>query len=88
MASLSYAYRVGHNTISKIICETCEAIWDVLKDIVFLHPENPQNWQKVANDFDLMWNYPNCIGCVDGKHVNLQVYRKMFSYYATSDALH
>jgi len=33
MTSISYAFRVGHNTVSKIISETCEEIWKVLKDM-------------------------------------------------------
>jgi len=33
--SLSYAFREGHNTISKIVSETYEAIWIALKDKVF-----------------------------------------------------
>jgi len=36
MRSLSYAFRVGHNTISKIVSETCETIWKCLKDTVFI----------------------------------------------------
>lgn len=72
MTSISYAYRIGHNTVSKIISETCEAIWNTLKDTVFLN-DNPQNWQKIANEFEELWNYPNCAGCIDGKHVRMQV---------------
>lgn len=75
MSSISYPYRVSHNTVSKIISETCEAIWDGLKETVFLK-DNPESWQTIADDFEQLWNYPNCIGCIDGKHVNLQVYCK------------
>ncbi|XP_018306299.1 uncharacterized protein, partial [Mycetomoellerius zeteki] len=71
MMSISYAFRVAHNTVSKIIAETCNAIWNVLKEIVFLKDE-VKNWQNIAADFDYFWNYPNCIGCIDGKHVELQ----------------
>ncbi|XP_018378016.1 PREDICTED: putative nuclease HARBI1 [Trachymyrmex cornetzi] len=71
MRSLSYAFRVGHNTISKIVSETCEVIWEYLKDTVFI--KNDENsWQNVANDFERLWNFPNCIGAIDGKHVILQ----------------
>ena len=31
MTSISYAYRIGHNTVSKIISETCEAIWNAFE---------------------------------------------------------
>ncbi|XP_018396263.1 PREDICTED: putative nuclease HARBI1, partial [Cyphomyrmex costatus] len=71
MRSLSYAFRVGHNTISKIVSETCEVIWECLKDTVFIK-NNENSWQNVANDFERLWNFPNCIGAIDGKHVILQ----------------
>lgn len=73
MRSLSYAYRVGHNTISKIVSETCEVIWECLKDTVFIK-NNEKSWQNVIDDFERLWNYPNCIGAIDGKHVTLQIY--------------
>jgi len=56
MTSISYAFRVGHNTVSKIISETCEEIWKVLKDMVFLKP-NEANWQKVSDNFTRDCNF-------------------------------
>lgn len=72
MKSLSYAFRIAHNTISKIVCETCEAIWNCLKDSVFL-TDNEESWKSVADEFERLWNFPNCIGAIDGKHVQIQV---------------
>ncbi|XP_011883936.1 PREDICTED: uncharacterized protein LOC105571074 [Vollenhovia emeryi] len=60
MASISYAYRLGHNTVSKIISETCEKIWNILKETVF-HYDSPKNWEKLADEFEQLWNYPNCV---------------------------
>ncbi|XP_018370991.1 PREDICTED: uncharacterized protein LOC108766295 [Trachymyrmex cornetzi] len=68
--SLSYAFRVGHNTISKIVSETCEAIWQCLKDTAFIK-NNEESWQNVINNFERLWNFPNCMGAIDGKHVTL-----------------
>jgi hypothetical protein len=73
MKSLSYAFRVGHDTISKIISETCEAIWNCLKDSVFLK-DNQESWKAIADEFERLWNFPNCIGAIDGKHVQIQVH--------------
>jgi len=73
--SLSYAYRVGHNTISKIVSETCEAIWIGLKDQVFPQPTEDW-WNKIAKQFEERWNFPHCIGAIDGKHVVIQVKTK------------
>jgi hypothetical protein len=27
------------------------------------------DFRKVAEDYYKIWNFPNCIGCIDGKHV-------------------
>lgn len=72
MWSISYGFRVGCNTVSTIISETCQCIWDELKDKVFLIP-TAENWRKEAKDFEVLWNYPNCIGAIDGKHVDVIV---------------
>ncbi|KMQ91196.1 nuclease harbi1-like protein, partial [Lasius niger] len=31
MTSISYAFRIAHNTVSKIVSETCDVIWNSLK---------------------------------------------------------
>ncbi|KYN43061.1 hypothetical protein ALC56_02500 [Trachymyrmex septentrionalis] len=51
MKYLLYAFRVGHNTISKIISETCEAIWKCLKDSVF-PKDDKESWKTVADEFE------------------------------------
>ncbi|XP_018370174.1 PREDICTED: putative nuclease HARBI1 [Trachymyrmex cornetzi] len=71
MKSLSYAFRVGHNTISKCIHSTCEAIWNHLKDSVFIK-DNEESWKDIAKDYEDLWDFPNCIGAIDGKHVMIQ----------------
>ncbi|XP_067209999.1 uncharacterized protein [Linepithema humile] len=72
MVSISYAFRVGHNTVSQIVSETCDVIWDILKDMVFLKATE-DNWRKIADEFEEKCNFPNCIGAIDGKHIILQV---------------
>ena len=29
-------------------------------------------WQTIADNFFARWNFPNCIGAIDGKHVMIQ----------------
>ncbi|XP_024889713.1 protein ALP1-like, partial [Temnothorax curvispinosus] len=80
MHSISFAFRVGLNTVSKIVSETCQAIWDNLKDIVF--PENSENlWLQRAKEFEELLDFPNCIGAIDGKHVVLQAPPHGSTYY-------
>lgn len=65
MVSLSYSYRIGKSTTSRAIAETCEAIWKVLQP-EFLAPPTKEGWKKIAEDFYEVWNFPNCVGAIDG----------------------
>lgn len=81
MRSIGYAFRVSPNTVSQIIHETCNEIWLKLKDLVMPLP-NKDVWIKIAEDFEAMWNFPHCIGAIDGKHIVIEViiiYSNIFS---------
>lgn len=32
-------------------------------------PSDAQEWENISREFNEMWNYPNCLGAIDGKHV-------------------
>ncbi|XP_077280401.1 uncharacterized protein LOC143907456 [Temnothorax americanus] len=87
MVSVSYAFRVGHNIVSKIVSETCEVIWDTLKDMVFVKPTE-DNWRRIADEFQDKWNFPNCIGAIDGKHIVLQAPPNSDSMYYNYKGTH
>lgn len=72
MSSISFAFRVSSNTVSKIINETCEAIWLALKNSAFPKPSR-QMWYNHANQFKDKWNFHHCLGAVDGKLVTMLV---------------
>lgn len=67
--------------LSSIIPETCEAIVGALRDEYFKFPKNPQEWNKVADDFERLWQFPNCGGVLDGKHVRISRPPNSGSYY-------
>lgn len=39
---------------------------------LFQMPKNEAEWKAVAEDYYNRWNYPNCVGAMDGKHISLQ----------------
>ncbi|XP_037800272.1 protein ALP1-like [Penaeus monodon] len=66
--SLSWSYRISHNLISAIIPEVCQAIYAVLGEHTSNYQRHQQN-ASVASAFHDMWNFPFCLGALDGKRV-------------------
>ncbi|GFQ92544.1 DDE Tnp4 domain-containing protein [Trichonephila clavata] len=71
MASLSYSFRIGRSTTSTIIRETCEAISSSLQPIVLAKPDR-NIWLDIAEGYHEQWQFLNCLGSIDGKHVLMQ----------------
>lgn len=67
----SFTFRVGKSTVSKIVKETCEGIWMALKDVYLKAPSKTEDWMKISKEFEKNWNFPNCLGALDGKHVSI-----------------
>lgn len=72
MVSISYAFRIGVKSVSKIVSETSETLWISLHEFV-MPPLNEENWLRIADEFERKWNFPHCIGAIDGNHVVIQV---------------
>ena len=47
------------------------AIWDALASI-YLPVPSEIKWHSIADEFFMRWNFPNCIGATDGKHIMIQ----------------
>ncbi|CAN7980448.1 unnamed protein product, partial [Ixodes pacificus] len=67
----SMGYRIGRSTTSLIIRETCLALHKVL-DPLYRPAPNTAQWERLAGEFERLWNFPNCVGALDGKHVAIQ----------------
>ncbi|XP_057308742.1 uncharacterized protein LOC130647044 [Hydractinia symbiolongicarpus] len=69
--SLHHHYSVGISTIATFIPQVCQALYDTLKDDFLKFPENKDDWLEIASEFETMWQFPNCIGGMDGNHIAL-----------------
>uniref|UniRef100_A0A3B3T7F3 Zgc:194221 n=1 Tax=Paramormyrops kingsleyae TaxID=1676925 RepID=A0A3B3T7F3_9TELE len=66
--TIAFSYRVGVSTVAGIVGEVARAIWDALVQEVMPVPTT-EHWRSIAADFLHRWNFPNCLGSIDGKHV-------------------
>ena len=62
---------MGDATVRTIVEETCDCLWEKLKD-----KEMPQLTHEAlrqsAIQFYKTWQFPHCMGAIDGKHVTIQ----------------
>lgn len=79
MISLSYQYLISVSSIVNIISETCSYMWKHLCPMVLSKCE-VEDWREIATDFANKWDFPHCVGAIDGKHVVIQVNFKWKEY--------
>ncbi|XP_067944974.1 uncharacterized protein [Watersipora subatra] len=88
-AAISAHYRLGRSTVSQIIDDTCVALWTVLQPIYLKPPSGPDEWRAIAEGFE-RWNFPHCLGSIDGKHIIIQKPKhsgSMFWNYKQRDSI-
>ena len=78
--SLSFSYRISHSAIRQIIYETCLTIWDTFRETHMPVP-SVNDLKNIANDYFQKWNFPNCVGCIDGKHIRIKCPKNSGSFY-------
>ena len=71
ITTIAYNFWMGVSTARQIILNVCTVIWDVLAPIYIPVPSEDK-WKSIADEFHERWNFPNCIGAIDGKHVMIQ----------------
>ncbi|XP_017490068.1 PREDICTED: reticulon-4 isoform X2 [Rhagoletis zephyria] len=78
--TIAESFRLGYTTIQEIVHTTCAALWGILSKTVMPIPDESR-WKSIEGDFSQKWNYPNCIGALDGKHVQIFAPPKTGSLY-------
>lgn len=71
MLSIALAYRVGESTAYAVVKKTCATIFTALSPI-YLRIPNEEKWKKIYAGYLQDWNFPNCVGAIDGKHIQIQ----------------
>ena len=69
--SLAFSYRISQNAIAGIIYDTCDAIWECLVEKHMPFP-TAELLEKSVNDYQQLWNFPNCVAIIGGKHVRIK----------------
>ncbi|TGZ56685.1 Nuclease harbi1-like protein [Temnothorax longispinosus] len=83
----AWEFRIGRSTMYKIVNEVFQAIWTVLQPFYLPEP-SPELWMQ----------FPNCVGAIDGRHMQIQTsgnsgselfnYKKYFSLATRHISLH
>ena len=63
-------------SLSSCDVSSCELTsWNTIEEYYYLSfqvPDTAAAWQRIADEFEEKWDFPNCIGAIDGKHVVLR----------------
>ncbi|XP_050508003.1 uncharacterized protein LOC126885473 [Diabrotica virgifera virgifera] len=68
--SLRFQFRISHNYISVFVSDVLTAICKRLKNVLMPAPTE-DTWKANSIEFWERWNFPNCVGAIDGKHVRI-----------------
>ena len=69
---LTFSFRVGAATVCQSVRGTRIAIWNVLMEEYVRPPATEANWKSISAKFYELWNFTNCLGAIDGKHMVIQ----------------
>ena len=72
-ATIAMNYRMSPAVVGRIIGETCKAIWQAVLSKKYIDsPSSEEEWKKISSEFEQRWNFPHCLGAIDGKHIVMQ----------------
>ena len=57
--------------MAQVVYDVSEAIWEVMSPI-YMAPPTENDWKQIEHRFSTRWNFPNCIGVLDGKHIMMR----------------
>lgn len=69
---LSFAYLIGKSTLSHIIMDTCDEIFESPAGQYVHLPSSTEKWENITCDFQETWNLPHIVVIIDDKHIRVQ----------------
>lgn len=68
--SLAFAFRISQSYITRIVRLVLESLSNRLTPILLPTPTK-EDMVEISKDFWKKWNFPNCVGAIDGKHIRI-----------------
>lgn len=68
---LGLSFRISKTAVGNIVIEICKALWKVLQKEHLKFPTK-SDFENIAKEFYDRWKFPNCLGCIDGKHIRIR----------------
>ncbi|XP_055919373.1 putative nuclease HARBI1 [Eupeodes corollae] len=79
--SLDFQTRLSRSHISNVMIACCKAIYDGLRNKYLEFPSTVRQWEEIANSFENKWQFPLCLGALDGKHIAFRAAKTDGAYY-------
>ncbi|XP_045480933.1 putative nuclease HARBI1 [Harmonia axyridis] len=76
-----FSTRISPQCLGRIIPETCDAIYEILRKDYLKFPRTTDDYLKIAREFETRWNFPNCGGSINEKHVRIKKTANSGSYF-------
>uniref|UniRef100_A0A914WM27 DDE Tnp4 domain-containing protein n=1 Tax=Plectus sambesii TaxID=2011161 RepID=A0A914WM27_9BILA len=77
---LAQAFQIGATTVREIVNNVSQAIIDVLGN-EFMGFPSEERWKEIESEFRDIWQFPMCVGAMDGKHFRCQAPNKTGSAF-------
>ena len=73
--ALSFQFQVGYQTVGKKMAEVVAIIWNRMAAVYMAVPNNANEWRVQWANFWAKWQFPHCLGALDGKHILIRAPR-------------
>ena len=68
---LQWSAIMHETSLGRIVPEVCHAIYETLGKEFIKFPTSDEEWEEISKHFFTEWHFPNCIGAIDGKHIEI-----------------